>query len=263
MVGIKNFIKTLPESFKALKWYEWLMIAIMTAIALNSMVSAFLFPTEDGNPGWLSIINFISAICGILCIFFTAKAHISNFIFGTLNTVVYVIYLAYWHIYGTMCLEIFVYFPIGIISWITWYKNRADESAVRTKARKLNPYQNLLVAVIVTVATAIYHWLLVKVGGEVAWLDAMTVSIGIAATVLEMLRYREQYIWWLITDFVAVAMFIVHFDPVYLTKKTIYLIMAVIGLINWIKLSKQDETTNIEKTATACDCKSIYIFYDI
>lgn len=241
MVGIKKYIKTLSESFRALKWYEWLMIAIMTAIALNSMVSAFLFPTEDGNPGWLSIINFISAICGILCIFFTAKAHISNFIFGTLNTVVYAVYLAYWHIYGTMCLEIFVYFPIGIISWITWYKNRADESAIRTRAKKMNLFQNILVTVIVAMTTAIYHWLLVKVGSEVAWLDAMTVSIGIVATILEMLRYREQYIWWLITDFVAVAMFIVHFDPVYLTKKTVYLIMAVIGLINWIRLSRQDE----------------------
>jgi len=35
-------------------------------------------------------------------------------------------------------------------------------------------------------------------------------------------------------------MFIQHFDPVYLTKKSIYLIMAIIGLINWVKLSKMN-----------------------
>ena len=71
-------------------------------------------------------------------------------------------------------------------------------------------------------------------------IDAATVAIGIIATGLEMLRFREQYVLWLITDVVAVAMFIQHFDPVYLTKKSIYLIMAVIGLMNWWKLQKKN-----------------------
>ena len=59
-----------------------------------------------------------------------------------------------------------------------------------------------------------------------------------------MLRYKEQYVWWIITDIIAVAMYIVHFDAVYLTKKSIYLIMAVIGLINWHKLNKERNKTN-------------------
>ena len=90
----------------------------------------------------------------------------------------------------------------------------------------------------VILATVIYHEILVRVGGTVPWLDSMTVAIGIIAVILEMLRYREQYVLWIITDIVAVAMYIAHFDAVYLTKKSIYLIMAVIGLINWWKLQK-------------------------
>ena len=35
-------------------------------------------------------------------------------------------------------------------------------------------------------------------------------------------------------------MYIAHFDPVYLTKKTIYLIMAVVGLVNWVRLNKKN-----------------------
>ena len=56
------------------------------------------------------------------------------------------------------------------------------------------------------------------------------------AIILELLRYREQYILWIITDIIAVIQYIQRFDAVYLTKKSIYLIVAVIGLINWIKL---------------------------
>ena len=30
-----------------------------------------------------------------------------------------------------------------------------------------------------------------------------------------MSRYREQYVWWIITDAVSVGMYIAHFDAVY------------------------------------------------
>ena len=241
MAGIKEYFRSVKESFRTLKWYEWVMAAVMVAIALWSMVSAFAGPEEGGNPPWLTVVNFVSAVCGVLCIFFTAKAHISNFPFSIVNTVVYIVYLAYWRIYGTMCLELFVYLPVGIISWIAWVRHRDEKESARTKARSLKAWQNVLVAAAVVIGAAFYHAILVRVGGNVAWLDAFTVSIGIMAIILEMLRYREQYVWWLITDFVAVAMYIVHFDPVYLTKKTIYLIMAVIGLVNWIRLSRLNE----------------------
>jgi len=241
MAGIKEYFISVKESFRALKWYEWLMAAVMVAIALWSMVSAFINPDDGGNPPWLTVVNFISAVCGVLCIFFTAKAHISNFPFSIVNTVVYIVYLAYWKIYGTMCLELFIYLPVGIASWIAWAKHRDEKENARTKARSLKVWQNALTAAVVIACAVIYHAALVRVGGNVAWLDAFTVSIGIMAIILEMLRYREQYIWWLITDFVAVAMYIAHFDTVYLTKKLIYLIMAVVGLVNWIRLSRINE----------------------
>lgn len=226
------------KSLKELKWYEHLMAVIMILIAARAMVLAFGAGDEGGNPAWLAVLNFISAVCGVACIFFTAKAHIINFPFAILNTLSYAVYLLYWRIYGTFLLEILVYLPIEIVSWALWIKHRDETIKERTKARKLTIPQNIFTAMIIAAGTCLYHYILVRVGGNVAWLDAATVAIGLAATTLEMLRYREQYIWWLITDFVAVAMYIVRFDPVYLTKKSIYLIMAVIGLINWIKLSR-------------------------
>lgn len=233
-------LANLKKSFKDMKWYEWLMAAIMVAIAAYAMISAFVDPSSSSNPPWLTVLNFISAVCGVVCIFFCAKANISNFAFGLVNTVVYAVYLAYWHIWGTMCLEIFFYFPINILSWIIWARHRDIYENEKTMAKKLTARQDVFVGVLVIASTVVYHAILVRIGGNVAWLDAATVAIGIIATILEMLRFREQYVLWLITDVVAVAMFIQHFDPVYLTKKSIYLIMAVIGLINWCKLQKRN-----------------------
>lgn len=232
----------LKKSFRAMKWYEWLMASVMVAIAAYAMVSAFMHPGSGSNPAWLTVLNFISAVCGVVCIFFCAKANVSNFAFGLVNTVVYAIYLAYWRIWGTMCLEIFFYFPVNIVSWVVWARHRDTEYTEKTKVKRLSAWQDAAVALIVALSTVLYHSILVKFGGNVAWLDAATVSIGIIATILEMLRFREQYVLWFTTNIVAVAMFIQHFDAVYLTKKSIYLIMSIIGLINWYKLQKRNES---------------------
>ncbi len=235
-------LKNLKTSFKSMTWYEWVMVAIMIFIAGLSMYNAFAHPTPDGNPAWLTVLNFISAVCGCFCIFFCAKASISNFAFGLINTIVYAIYLWYWKIYGTFALEMLVYLPFNIGSWIAWSKHRDETQLELTKAKKLDIYQDVIVGCIIVISTVIYHFILERIGGTTPWLDAATVAIGIIATALELMRFREQYVLWIITDVVAVAMYIQHFDPVYLTKKSIYLIMAIVGLYNWWKLQKRNVT---------------------
>lgn len=234
----------LIKSFKSLKWYEWVMIVVMVVIAGWNMINAFMNPGSSSIPAWLTVVNFISAICGIICIFFCAKASISNYAFGLVNTLVYVIYLAYRHIYGTLCLEIFIYLPMNIVGWIMWTKHRDEKDTEKTKAKKLTLIQDALTVAVVGILTAVCYYFLNKFNGTTPLLDAFTVGIGITATGLQFFRMREQYVWWLVQDVIAVAMYIVAFDPVYLTKKSIYLIMAVIGLINWVKLQKSRNEIN-------------------
>ena len=242
MDGVR--VDSLKKSFKSLKWYEWVMDTIMIFIAGWTMISSFMNPGSSALPSWLTVINFISAICGVICIFFCAKASISNYAFGIVNTIVYVVYLAYRGTYGTLGLEIFIYVPVNIAGWVWWVKHRDKVETEKTKAKKAGKKQNILATVGVLAISTGCYFLLNQFDGTTAILDAFTVGIGIIATVLQFLRYREQYVWWLVQDVIAVAMYIVDFDPVYLTKKTIYLIMAVIGLYNWAKLQKERNAVN-------------------
>lgn len=250
-------MESLKKSFKELKWYEWLMIVAMVVIAARAMILGFI--GDENNPAWLTVINFVSAICGILCIFFCSKANTSNFIFGIVNTIVYAIYLGYWKVLGTFYLEVIFYMPMNIITWIIWAKHRDKELTHKTKSKKLTLKQNIITTACVIGLTIFVHYCLNSLAGDswlelaskygwnvklLSWIDASTFAIGIVATVLELLRYSEQYIWWIITDILAVLMYVLMFDPVYLTKKSIYLIMAVIGLVNWKKLNSERNKEN-------------------
>ncbi len=199
-----NFIVNIGRAFKSLKWYEIAMCIIMLGISIY-----YAILPQEGTPQWLAIINFVSGLCGIICVFFCAKANRMNFPFAVVNTTVFMIYLAYFGIWATFWLEAIVYFP-ALSFWAgnTWMKF-ADQ----------------------------FGWNV----GIMKWLDSAIFAIGVVAVVLEMLRYTEQYVWWLVTDVIAVAQYALKKDPVYTTKKTIYLIEAIVGIKNWGNLAKKNK----------------------
>lgn len=235
MEGVDR-VRNLKDSFRSLKWYELAMMAAMVAVAAEQLAESLASP-EAHNPAWLAAVNFASALCGVVCIFFTAKASVSACVFGIANTAAYAVYLAYWHVYGTLCLEVLVYLPVSVGQWVVWARHRDRMEARLTTVRRLDAHGLLLAFFCVGCGTAIYWTVLDHFGGNAAFWDSLTVSIGVVAVTLSMLRYREQYILWLVTDVVAVAMFVELQDPMYLVKKSIYLIMAFVGLRNWWSLS--------------------------
>ena len=232
------------SDLRRLTWYEWVMAIIMVGIAGYVMLSSFLDPSSSDNPTWLTVINFVSAVAGVFCIFLTAKACITNFVFSVVNTLTYMVYLFYWNIMGTFMLEACVYLPMAVGSWIMWLRHKDTEDKRLTKAKRMPFYAVVCCTVVVLLSGPVYGAILTDLGDPVPMLDAYVVSIGLVAITLELLRYREQYVLWLITDIITVAMFIIHFDPVYLTKRTIYFIMAFVGLYNWHRLAKMRNMEN-------------------
>lgn len=245
-----NLFKKIGKAIASLKWYEVIM-----CIAMIGISTYYAILPQEGTPQWLAIINFISGLCGVMCVFLTAKANRMNFPFAVINTVVFMIYLGYFGIWATFWLEACVYFPMNIISWVNWYRHKDEEDKLLAKSKKLTWWQNIIVtATIAGVAIFVHYALSVlagntwmnfatKYGWNVAvmqWLDATIFAIGIVAVILEAFRYKEQYAWWLITDIVAVAQYAIKGDPVYVTKKGIYLVEAIVGIKNWGRLAKKN-----------------------
>ncbi len=243
-------LRKIGRAVRSLKWYEVVMCVIMLGISIY-----YAILPQEGTPQWLAVINFISGLCGVLCVFLTAKANRMNFPFAVINTVVFMIYLWYFGIWATFWLEALVYFPINIISWIKWYQHQDNEDHLLTKSKRLTAVQNLIVLAAIASLTVLVHFVLstfaddtwmrfaVKFGWSTTlmrWLDSAIFAIGIVAVLLETLRFTEQYVWWLITDVIAVAQYVLKRDPVYTAKKTVYLVEAVIGLYNWNKLSRKN-----------------------
>ena len=63
--------------------------------------------------------------------------------------------------------------------------------------------------------------------------------ISIIANSLMLLRFREQWLLWIIIDMITVVMWILVKDFIMVTMWAVYLINAFYGYINWTKMSKK------------------------
>lgn len=54
-----------------------------------------------------------------------------------------------------------------------------------------------------------------------------------------MLRYREQWLLWIIIDIITVIMWVLVGDLVMVTMWSVYLINAFYGYHNWTKMAKE------------------------
>lgn len=246
MDGIKKIIKAI----RSLKWYETIMCIIMLVISIY-----YAIMPEEGCPQWLAIINMVSGLCGIMCVFLTAKVNRMNFPFAVINTIVFIIYLYYFGIWATFWLELVVYMPLNVISWWRWTKHKDEDDELLAKSKKMSVLQNILATLAIIGIAVLVHFALSELAGNswmkfaqnfgwnvtiMQWLDSIIFAIGIVASTLELFRFKEQYSWWIITDIVAVAQYAIKKDPVYTTKKAIYLVEAFIGYYNWNKLAKKN-----------------------
>jgi len=234
-----NNTNVIIYAFLNLRWFEWVMFLAMI------FIGGYYILTDTTHPMWYLIVNYICSIMGICCIFLCAHASWVNWIFGIINTSLYVVILAYNHVFGTMTLELFYYLPINIIGFVMWRKNIDKKDIDKCKTRIMNWKLRIIMTIIVILTASICHYVLVKVGGKTAWFDAFVVAVGLNAMFYEVKRYADQYYLWIIADLIAVVQWFMLADLIMLTKKSIYLVMAIIGLFNWRKMQKERNLENI------------------
>ncbi|HHF3682111.1 TPA: nicotinamide riboside transporter PnuC, partial [Haemophilus influenzae] len=140
---------------------------------------------------WLAMISGIS---GILCVVLVSKGKISNYFFGLIFAYTY-FYVAWGsNFLGEMNTVLYVYLPSQFIGYFMWKANMQNSDggeSVIAKALTVKGWMTLIV--MTTVGTLLFVQALQAAGGSSTGLDGLTTIITVAAQILMILRYREQW----------------------------------------------------------------------
>ncbi len=208
------------------KWYEIAWLALFSGIAVA--VSAL---SKE------SIFNFSVFLTGVLCVVLAAKGNIWTYIFGMYNTFGYA-YLAYTNgLFGEMGLNLFFFVPMNIVGYFMWKKHISGQ-CVEMRKLKITPALAIFAGCAVGIAG--FGYLLSLIAGQnTPYIDATTNVLSIVATLLMILRYREQWVLYMALNVFTMLMWTIRLrggspkGTIMVVMWSAYLVNSVYGYYTW------------------------------
>lgn len=191
-----------------------------------------------------STLALISGITGIIGVVLAAKGKVSTYIFATINVAIYAWLTFSNHLYGEFMLNAFYYIPMNFVGFYLWSRHKDEESG-DVEGKTLTFKQLVLLLIAVTIIVLIYWQILSHIGGQLALIDAMSTVFSVVALIMQVARYAEQWLLWIIVNVVSVVMWVLLLgkDPSAVTMVVMwvaYLFNSTYGYINWKKMAAKN-----------------------
>lgn len=220
-------MKKLIQKFNLLEWF--MILAVIGFTLYFSLIS-------ETNTLFYIIIDAIAAISGIFCVVLCAKGKKTQYIWGLINIIGYIIIAFINKYYGEVMLNALYYLPSQFLGYYFWYKHE-NKNTNDVIGKKFNFKQTLICLVSCLILVFVYKMLLDNLGGNQTLLDSASTITSVVANTLMLLRYREQWLLWIIIDIITVIMWVIAGDYVMVVMWSVYLINAFYGYYKWTKLS--------------------------
>mgnify|MGYP000756014660 FL=1 len=223
----------LLKAIKKFSIFEWSMI-----LAVTLFTTYFAIINKEDSLIYI-VIDAIAAISGIFCVVLCAKGKRSQYFWGFFNILGYIVVAWIHKYYGEVMLNAIYYLPLQFIGYYLWSKNTKEEDD-EVQGKKLNIKHSIILLIITGIGIFLYQYLLNHLGGTNPLLDSASTVISVVANLLMVLRYREQWLLWIVIDIITVIMWWHVKDYIMVTMWAVYLVNAFYGYYNWSKIAKED-----------------------
>ena len=231
------FMKT-NNYFKDLSRFEFcLWIFSVTVIFLS-----FLF-SGGGN-----FMTMLASLIGVTALIFVAKGYVIGQVLTVIFAVFYGIVSFYFRYYGEMITYLGMTAPSAIAAVISWLRHPFKETK-EVKVNKLNGKLWVLLAILTTVITVAFYFILSAIGNANIIFSTVSVSTSFIASYLTFFRSPYYALGYAANDLVLIVLWtMATFENIsYLPMIAcfiMFLINDLYGFYNWQKMKKKQNIIN-------------------
>ncbi|MCL2826076.1 MAG: nicotinamide riboside transporter PnuC [Eggerthellaceae bacterium] len=217
--------------------FQWLEVLAVVGFTI------YFAATDSQSAWWYILVSSISAICGIFCVVLCAAGKKAQYYWGFVNIIAYIAVAWFSRYYGEVMLNALYYLPTQFVGLYFWNRHYNQESETVKSKKMTGP---AIVASLAAIAVCIvgYRMVLVWLGGNSTWFDSASTAFSLVANALMVMRYREQWVLWIVVDAITVALWVLAGDPIQTTMWAVFLLNAFYGLYLWSKLNRAENVDN-------------------
>jgi nicotinamide mononucleotide transporter len=198
-------------------------------------------------------LEYIAVFSGIASVWFSRKENILVYPVGLVNTVIYVYLSIQGQLYGEASVN-FYYTVVSIWGWIIWSRKDSRQQPTlritKSSAKEWRAQVLFFVAFYIAIFTALLIAKKAFYAATIPWADAFASATAYTGMWLMAKKKVESWWWWIATDIASVPLYFVKgyvFSSVYYF---ILLVMAVTGLLEWKRRSKEQKPLSFEFKTT-------------
>lgn len=180
-----------------------------------------------------SILSLVSGISGIFAVVLCSQRKFIFYAFAWCQLITYVILAYEQKLYGEIIENIFYAITMigGMFMWLANYDNKKEQVI----ARQQKPWELLATFILMFVVIYIFYRHLNLTDDTQPFLDSATTVPAFIAQMLMIMRYREQWIFWLIIDVGSILMWIHAGDWCMVAQFVFWTINCIYGFYKWSK----------------------------
>ncbi len=197
------------------------------------------FITDIQNTVWY---EYVAVFAGIISVWYSRKENILVYPVGLINTIIYIYISIKGSLFGEAGVN-FYYTIMSIIGWYMWLKKDTKKNIVlQISNSSKNEWLQQIVFFLffyVIIFFILTYFKKQFYGGVIPWADAFASATAFTGMWLMTKKKVESWYWWITTNIASIPLYFVKhyvFTSVYYF---VLLIMAVFGLLEWVKKEKQ------------------------
>lgn len=198
-------------------------------LILGLLVQVLTFVLMPDNP-----ISLVSGMLGICSVVLGAQGNILTFVFGFAQVATYTYLCCVERFYAEIAINI--YYFITMIYGVYCWRNRLSNNSLQVQTRRLSIKLIAWGMVLIALFSWLTGWLLARFTDDPQpYMDAFTTVPAIAAQLLMVLAYREQWYLWLVVDVLAVVMWFRAENYCMAAQYIFWCVNCIYGYIQWTR----------------------------
>ena len=180
------------------------------------------------------LLELIAVSFGIASVIFAKNENILVFPTGIISTILYIIICYKFILYGDMLINIY-YTLMSLYGWYLWSFKVSGENVVITTSKKDDVAKSIFIFLSTIVIISCIYVYFDRMRNMTDYLDTFTTAIFFTAMWLMANKKIEHWIFWIIGNLISIPLYFVKGLGFSSIQFTIFLILAIIGYMQWKK----------------------------